>query len=236
MSRDRGALAEKPKREIRGAGGDMIPNRRAHEARYARRRGDKHPLFPHFLPDVVGEPRIEAGVEKGRGDGLDPWRPGAVELAEAQRMPIIEMDDPAVGVEGRRNGALPAEHAFGTEAFDQPVDMSHAVQERQNRGRWPDRPGEGGYRALEVECLAAQHHEVERLGQVLLQHYRRRSAMEVAAGAPNGQSMLRQLRRATRANEKRHVAACLQQTSAEITPDCARSNNKNSHVTQTLSE
>jgi hypothetical protein len=55
--------------------------------------------------------------------------------------------------------------------------------------------------------------------------------MKVADGAANGQSMLRQLRRATRANEKRHVPTRLQQTPAEIAADCARSNNKNPHVT-----
>ena len=102
--------------------------------------GDEHPLFPHFLPDVVGEPRIEAGVENRSGDGLDPRRSGAVELAEAHPMPIIEVDDSAVGAEGHRDGALPAEHAFGAEAFDQPVDVPHAVQERQNRRRWGQRP------------------------------------------------------------------------------------------------
>ena len=59
------------------------------------------------------EPRIEAGVEQRRGDGLDPRRTGAVEFAEAQRMPIIEVDDGAVGAEGRGDGALPAEHALG---------------------------------------------------------------------------------------------------------------------------
>ena len=95
------------------------------------------------------------------------------------------MDDGAVGVEGRGDGALPAEHAFGPEAFDEPVDVPHAVQERQNRCRRADRLGEGCYRALEVEGFAAQHHQVERLGQVLLQHNRRRSAMEVADGAAN---------------------------------------------------
>src|ERR1700733_3876600 len=47
--------------------------------------------------------------------------------------------------------------------------------------------------------------------------------------------MLCELRGATRTNEKRHVASRLQQTSTEIAADRARSNNKNSHVTRTLS-
>ena len=70
------------------------------------------------------------------------WRTGAVQFAEAQRMPIIEVDDIAVGVEGRRDGALPAEHALGPEAFGQPVDMSHAVQQRQDGRRRADGLGE----------------------------------------------------------------------------------------------
>jgi hypothetical protein len=48
--------------------------------------------------------------------------------------------------------------------------------------------------------------------------------------------MLCELRSAARTNEKRHVATCVQEASAEIAADCARSDNKNSHVTQTLSE
>ena len=59
--------------------------------------------------------------------------------------------------------------------------------------------------------------------------------VEVADGAANGQSVLRELCGATRTNEKRHVATRLKQTPAEIAADCARSNNQNSHVTQTLS-
>ena len=54
--------------------------------------------------------------------------------------------------------------------------------------------------------------------------------MKIADGAANGQSMLSKLGRPARANEKRHVAACLQQTSAEIAADRARPDHKNSHV------
>src|ERR1700677_4910003 len=125
--RDRGALVEKPKREICGASRYVIAHRGPHEACYACGRGDEHPLFPHFLPDLVAEPSVKAGVEQRCGDGLDPWRPRAVQFAEAQRVPIIEMDDHAVGAEGCGDGALPAEHAFGAKAFDEPVDVAHAV-------------------------------------------------------------------------------------------------------------
>ena len=50
-----------------------------------------------------------------------------------------------------------------------------------------DRLGEGSYRALEVEGFAAQHHEVERLGQIVLQHSWRRGQVEIADGAANSQ-------------------------------------------------
>ena len=150
-------------------------------------------------------------------------------------MPIVEVDDRAVGVECRGDGALAAEHAFGAEAFDETVDVPHAVQKRQNSRRWADCLGEGCHRAFEVEGFAAQHHEIERLAS-LLQHNRRRSAVEVAEGAANRQTMLCKLGGTTRTNEKRYVAARLQQTSAEIAPDRARSHNKNSHVTCTLLE
>ena len=218
------------------AGGDVVANRPAHEAGDTRGRGDEHPLFPHFLPNVVGEARVEAGVEQRCGDGLDPWRTRAVEFAEAQRMPIIEMDDGAVGVEGRGDCALPTEHALWPEAFGKPVDVAHAIQQRQNRRRWADRVSERHHRALEVKGFAAQHHEVERFREIFFQNNGRRSAVDVADRAMNDQSVLRKLGRTPRTNEKRHVAACLQQTSAEIAADCARSDNKNSHVTRFLNK
>ena len=66
-----------------------------------------------------------------------------------------------------------------------------------------------------------------------MQHNRRRSIVEVADGAAKRQSMLRKLRRPARTNQKRNVAACLKQASAEIAADCPRSDNKNLHVTPT---
>ena len=56
--------------------------------------------------------------------------------------------------------------------------------------------------------------------------------MKVADGAANDQPVLRQLRGATRPNEKRHVATRLQQASAKIAPDRPCSDNKNSHFVQ----
>ncbi len=60
--------------------------------------------------------------------------------------------------------------------------------------------------------------------------------MEVADGAANRQTVLCKLGGAARTNEKRYVATGLQQTSAEIAADRARPDNKNSHITQILSE
>ena len=151
-------------------------------------------------------------------------------------MPIIQVDDGAVGAEGRRDGALPSEHGLGPEAFGEPIDVAHAVQERQNCRRWADRLGERRHRAVQVVSFAAHHHEVERSRQIFLQHGRWRGTVKVADGAANGQAVLRKLGRAARTNEKGHVATRLQQTPAEIAADCARSNNQNSHVTRFLLE
>ena len=150
-------------------------------------------------------------------------------------MPIIEVDDGAVGVEGRGDDAQTADHALRTEAFAEPVDVPHAVQQRQNCRCWANRLGERRHRAVQVVGFATQQHEVDRVGQIFLHHSRRRGTVKVADGTANGQAVLRKLSRAARTNEKRHIAACLQQTSAEIAADCARSDNKNSHVTRFLS-
>ena len=53
--------------------------------------------------------------------------------------------------------------------------------------------------------------------------------MVIAEGASNGQSVLRQKFGPARTNEKCDVAARLEQASAEIAADRARSDNENSH-------
>ena len=57
-------------------------------------------------------------------------------------MQIVEVEDGAIGVEGRRDDALPAEHALRPEALGKTVEVAHAVQERQNRRLRTDRLGE----------------------------------------------------------------------------------------------
>ena len=154
---------------------------------------------------------------------------------KAQPMPIIEVDDGAVGAEGRRDHAQPAEHAFGAEAFGEPVDMAHAVQQRQDRrrsGRPPWRTRSSRRRGRRPCSSAARGRTAPPDCPATRSAAK---AVEIADGAADAQSVLRKLRRAARANEKRHVAARLQQTSAEIAADRACPDNKNSHITQTLS-
>ncbi len=184
----------------------------------------------------MAEPRVETSVEQRRGDALDPPRMGTIEFAEGQRVQIVEVDNRALGLERRRDHAQPAEHAVGPETLAQLVEVPHAVQQRQNRRLRTDRLGERRHRALEVVSFAAQQHEVERLRELFPRDSRRRGAAKVAAATANGQPVLREFRSPARTNQKRDVAARLQQTSAEIAPDRARPDHKNSHVTRTLSE
>ena len=57
-------------------------------------------------------------------------------------MQIVEVEDGAIGFEGRRDDALPAEDALRPEALGETVEVAHAVQERQNCRLRTDRLGE----------------------------------------------------------------------------------------------
>jgi hypothetical protein len=70
---------------------------------YPCARGDENPLFPHFLQNLVSEPRIEARAHQRRCDRLDPRRTGTVQLAERKRVKIVEVNDAPVGVDRRRD-------------------------------------------------------------------------------------------------------------------------------------
>ena len=55
-----------------------------------------------------------------------------------EQMRVVEMEDPALGVERRRDQALAAEHGAGAETRAEHIHVAHAVEQRQDRGIRPD--------------------------------------------------------------------------------------------------
>jgi acyl dehydratase len=98
----------------------------------------------------------------------------------------------------------------------------------------PVRPGD----ELRVECevleivgLAGQQHEIEPLRQRVFGDDWRRRQIDVADAAADREASPGQLGGAPRAHEKGHVAAGLQQSSAEIPADRACADHEDPHLT-----
>ena len=92
----------------------------------------------------------------------------------------------------------------------------------------PDRGGEGLHRVGQVERLATQQDQVERLAQTVSQD-RWRRLVDIAARATDRQSRARQLLCAARTNQKGHVAAGLKQPAAKIAADGAGADDQGAH-------
>ena len=146
-------------------------------------------------------------------------------------MGVAEMHDAAFGIERRRNHTLAAEHMRSAEARLQRIEMTDAVQQRQNRRVRSDCRREGGHRAVEVVGLAREQHQVECLGELVCEDQRRRRQVGVTQPAADRKAGPRQLRRAPRAHEKGHFATDFEQPAAEIPADRPGPYHESTHVT-----
>ena len=99
----------------------------------------------------------------------------------------------------------------------------------------PHRWREGIHGRIEVVGLASDNDHVEWRLDVFGHHVGRRRQLQVAEGALNHQSGVRDLCRAQRSQKKRHVAPRLQQAAAEITTECAGTHHQKSHCESLLS-
>ena len=149
-------------------------NRRAHETGAGGKRGQEHPLLPHLEHDLRACPRLEARASHQLSDARDAVGHRPIALAERQRMPVVEMHDLLVGVQGRRDHALAAEHVVDSEARVEDVEMAHAIEQRQDRGA----ASHGGRERLDcvfqVIRLGREKHEIEPLVELGGDHRRRR--------------------------------------------------------------
>ena len=124
--------------------------------------------------------RVESRAFHELGNRLHPIRQRAVPLTERQLVSFIQVDDLTV-FDCNRNEALSAEHAVATEALVQDFQVTHAVQERQDDGVWPNGRRERSNRVFEIVGFATEQHEIEGLAEILGQHGGRFGKTHVAA-------------------------------------------------------
>ncbi len=76
-------------------------------------------------------------------------------------MGLIKMEDVAPIVECRRDQTLATQDACRAESLVEKVQVSHAVQERQDHGLWSYRCGERIDGGVEVVGFATEEDEIE---------------------------------------------------------------------------
>ena len=228
--RDAGNFVAHAEDEIPAAGrGDDVADRCAHQAGGAGEGREEYPLLPHILHDGVGRLRSEIAAGEGVRDGFDPITHLAVPLAEAKRLHRRELDDLALVVERHCDGALAAEYALAAEFRVEHVEVPHAVEHRNDRRLRAHRRGERLDGIIEIEGLAAQEDDVERLLQLVGLNRRRVFKCDVAMRAFDDETGARQFGRALRPHQKSNVASGLQQPAAKIAADRAGSHHENTH-------
>ena len=190
--------------ETAAARRDDVADRGAHQAGQRRRRGgDEHPFVPHVLQDRRAELRIETRVRQRRRDRLDARRARAVARAEGQAVQFVEMQDAPSASSVEEIRQRPPSVWAAPKRRSSAVEMMHAVEQRQDRGRRPDRRREGLHRAVEIIGLAAQKDEIEGLAQRLrLDDRRRRRDRDRRAGCGSKGRCWRAARRVWRARER----------------------------------
>lgn len=144
-------------------------------------------------------------------------------------MRVVQVHDDTLGIEGGRDHALTAEDALASECRVQRIQVTHAVEQRQDGCFRTHGRRHATDHVIQVVSLAAQHDEVEVGAQILRLDGGRIVHGDVAERTPDVQTGAPELLRAARAHEKGHVLACLQQPAAKIAADRSGADDQYSH-------
>ena len=145
-------------------------------------------------------------------------------------MDLAELADRAVRIDRGGDQAAAAEHMRRAEASVEHVEMAHAVEQRQDRSFRPHHGSERFDRIVQVVGFATEEHEIERAGERIRRHQRRRREVHVPARAADHQPVLSESGRARGSHQEGHVPPCLQQAATEIAANAPCSNDKNAHA------
>ena len=131
-------------------------------------------------------------------------------------MRIVKMQNTASVVELRRNQALAAKGASGAESFVEKVEVSHAVQEWQDRSRRSNRWSKGIDGGIKVIGFAAEQDEIEVTAQFAGLDGGRRLERDIAKAAFDHQTGFSELSSPLRSDEKGDIATGLEQSAAKV--------------------
>src|SRR3954453_14231693 len=227
---DRAGLVQHAEQEIPAAGsGEDVADRGAHQAGGRRQRGEKHPLLPHVLHDVLAGGGPSDAALEGLVDRLDPIRQLAIALAVIDRLHRLELHHLALLIERCGDGAEATEHALLAELVVEDVEMLHAVEHRDDRGIRPDCCRERLDGVVEVEGLAAEQHDVELVLDRVGLNGRRIFQGHVAVRALDDEAGARELAGASWPDQEGDVATGLQQPATKIAADGASADHEDTH-------
>jgi hypothetical protein len=149
-------------------------------------------------------------------------------LAKYEFVDGKELGHAAFGIKAGTDIGQPAQHMRGAEPRAEPVNMAHAVEERQDRRVRADRRRELIHSFVERIGFHAEQDEIEGLLDVLRGDGDGRH-VEIAVRARNVKSGPRQLGGATWAHHEGDVAAGAGQAGPEIAAQCTCSNHEDAH-------
>ena len=112
-----------------------------------------------------------------------------------------------------------AEHPVTAETRGEPINMRHAIDDRQNRCFRTDRRCELLHGLIKRIRFHGKQNEVERIANGIRQN-RTRGLGKIAVWADDAQSVTRQLGRSSRTHHERDIATSPDETSAEISAEC----------------
>jgi hypothetical protein len=144
-------------------------------------------------------------------------------------MRIVKMQNTAFVVELRRNQTLAAKGASGAESFVEKVEVSHAVQEWQDRSCRSNRWSKRIDGSSKVIGFAAEQDEIEVTAQFAGLDGGGRLERDIAKAAFDYQTGFSELSSPLRPDEKSDIATGLEQSAAKVSADRTGADDENPH-------
>src|SRR6202035_1800039 len=127
-------------RQVRASGsGDDFTNVAAQKTGSSSHACNHHPFFTHVLHDVSRHCGIEARALERGVNFFQPRCDGTLELAVNQLLKTCELQNATFLINLSCHQAYAPQNGALSEALNQKIDVTHAVQERENHGIWSHR-------------------------------------------------------------------------------------------------
>src|SRR5450631_246320 len=122
--------------------GEDVANTGAHQTGYPGTEAQLHELLPDVLHHRFTGPSIKAGAAETGVERVRPVAEAAKDFTEHEIVVGNKLDDPALGIHTSADIRHTAQYVACAEPRNEPVEMSHAVEYRQDHGVRPNRRSE----------------------------------------------------------------------------------------------